>query len=46
MQDLNVNKKSTFNEALDIAISVKNFEGIDIAKLVPVGEWALNDNDF
>lgn len=37
-------KKNTFDEAFANAISVRNFDGTEIAKLVPIGNWALDDN--
>lgn len=37
-------KKKTFSEAQKISISVKNIENVEIACLVPVGPWALNDD--
>ena len=37
-------KKDTFSEALDRAISVKDNCDTEIAKLVPIGNWALDDD--
>ena len=36
-------KKNTFDEALINAISVRDFSDTEIAKLVPIGNWAVDD---
>ena len=44
MFDLQKLKKDSFSEALICSIPILNLEGDEIAKLIPIGNWALNDS--
>ena len=46
MINLDALKKDKFIEALGCSLSVKDGDDNKIAKLVPIGNWALNDSEL
>ena len=46
MFDLQKLKKKSLSEALTCSLSVSDSRGEEIAKLVPIGNWALNDENL
>ena len=39
-------KKDTFESACELSLDVVNKRGANIARLVPIGSWALDDNEL
>lgn len=46
MLDIQKLKKNSLSEALTCSLSVSDSRGEEIAKLVPIGNWALNDRNL